>query len=58
MTIHRYMVSIAGVPGSGKTYLADAVVAAINALAERQDSAHAVAVPMDGKHRSAPNYQA
>ena len=45
----RYMVGIAGVPGSGKSTTAHAVCAKINSMRPRLDKRHvAVVVSMDG----------
>lgn len=48
--ILRYMVGIAGVPGSGKSTTAHAVCAKINSMRPRLDKHHvAVVVGMDGE---------
>ena len=48
--MYRYMVGIAGVPGSGKSTTAHAVCAKINTMRPRLDKRHvAVVVGMDGK---------
>ncbi|KAJ3178517.1 hypothetical protein HDU87_003592 [Geranomyces variabilis] len=46
----RVIVAIAGIPGSGKTTLAAALVARLNA--DTPPPTHAIAVPMDGFHLS------
>lgn len=50
-TERKYMVGIAGVPGSGKSTTAKAVCAKINSMRPRLDKHHvAVVVGMDGYH--------
>ena len=49
IALYRYIVGIAGVPGSGKSTTAQAVGARINTLRPRLDQHHvAVVVGMDG----------
>lgn len=48
MAPRRFMIGVAGVPGSGKTTLAGKLVAAINSIAPHESFAKCV--PMDGFH--------